>query len=511
VLGVAVLVLLATGCARGPQWLTVDQQRPIDRAYIEYPSGYELIPVARGLNAPTAVAFDEQGTIFIAESGGGEPHIFARRQDGSQFTVYPLGTRIPFTPIRTGTRIFGPIGGMIVHAGRVYVTHRDADRKGVITAFTYDGRPTTIVADLPAQGDYGATDLALHPNGRLFFGVGSATNSGVVGLDNYSLGWLRKYRSVCDVPAQELKLNPYRFDTPNPWAGLFGGDSISVTGSQQAFGTSTRTRVRPATNARPNAALFSVSPTGGDVRVEATGIHVPRGLAFNEFNRLFCTNNGMELRGTRPVKDDNDALLRIVPGTDYGWPDFSGDLQPISGARFQPPVWMIIKTGYPELSFLIDRPSSNLANPDRNTLVAGVFGPLAGAARFAFVPPEGSFKQFRGSAIVALWGDRAPFATNGMKMTGPTGYKVVRVDTDAKEVTDFVHNTSGLPLSQQDDASIGLERPIDIKFGPDGAMYLLDFGAATTKMSGQVKATKKSGALYKLVPLPVAPATQPES
>ena len=37
-------------------------------------------------------------------------------------------------------------------------------------------------------------------------------------------------------------------------------------------------------------------------------------LAINEFGRVYFTNDGMEMRGTRPIKDDPDSLLRLVPG-----------------------------------------------------------------------------------------------------------------------------------------------------------------------------------------------------
>src|SRR5205814_9447370 len=125
------------------------------------------------------------------------PRIWGRRIDGTTFMVYPMGRKVPFVNIfRQGFVLDGPIGGMCAREGKIFVTHRDASGRGVITAFGYDGSHTTIVSDLPAQGDFGVTDIAVHPsNGRLFFGVGTATNSGVVGLDNI---WVKKHPDVCD-------------------------------------------------------------------------------------------------------------------------------------------------------------------------------------------------------------------------------------------------------------------------------------------------------------------------
>ena len=35
-----------------------------------------------------------------------------------------------------------------------------------------------------------------------------------------------------------------------------------------------------------------------------------------------------------------------------------------------------------------------------------------------------------------------------------------------------------LPASKQDAPEMGIERPIDVKIGPDGAMYIVDHGIA---------------------------------
>ena len=75
--------------------------------------------------------------------------------------------------------------------------------------------------------------------------------------------------------------------------------------------------------------------------------------------------------------NDPDVLLWITPDTWYGWPDFSADLMPISDPRFQPtPLDLIARTGYPDLSFLIDHESSGLVGnrPDTRTRLALIQG-----------------------------------------------------------------------------------------------------------------------------------------
>ena len=511
--GWVAVCLMAAGCTTSPSLIQPDQQNGgIDRRIVEYPANTALRPYVSGLTGPTAIAFDADGSILIAEGGvdGRQPHVFGFKADGEQFLIYPRGQRLPFRIGKVvgldGFRISGPIGGMVVSQGKIYVSHRDEQDRGVITAFDYEGNPTTIVADLPAQGDYSVTDLAVAPNGRLYFGVGAATNSGVVGIDNNH--WLRVHREFCDQPAGDVYLLGRRFDTPNPFAGLFGGTDISVTAPFQSFGSSIDTHIRAAANKKPNAAVFSVDPNGGDLRMEAHGIRFPVGMEFSETGTLYVTNQGMKLRGTRPVKDDPDVLLRIVHGQWYGWPDFSANLLPIREARFQPPVEMLVKTGYRDLSFLIDHETSGLAAPNPNSnLMMAEFRPLAGAAKFDFVPASGPFSTLRQSgnvALVALAGDRAPFDTSGLKLVGPTGYKIVQVNIDDRQVRDFIRNTRGGPASETGDEG-ALERPVDLKFGPDGAVYIVDFGQMEMR-NGREQVKKGTGRIFKLTMAEQTPA-----
>jgi glucose/arabinose dehydrogenase len=499
------LLLAATlvGCAKGPRLLSTQEQKAIDRKWVEYPAGFELKAYIVNLTAPSAIAFDNQGNILVAESGGrdGDPHIFGYRADGARFEIYPIPQKFPRNLLGREVAIKGPVGGMVADHGRVYVSHRDANDRGIITAFAYDGTPTTIIADLPAAGDYGMTDLAISPNGRLFFGVGSATNSGVVGVDDWKLGWVKQHPDFCDVSWWDFKLLGYRFDSPNPRAGFFGGPEIAVTAPFQPFGQSSQTWIRKSATDKPSAAIYSVAAMGGDLRVEAHGIRYPRGLAFNEFGRMFMTNQGMELRGTRPVKDDPDVLLRLVPGTWYGWPDFSADLLPITESRFQPGSDLVSRSGYPEISSLIDHAASGLIRPDRNTLLQVAFPPLSGAAKMDFAPGSGPFKEFRGNAIVALSGDHSPFATNGQKLPAPVGFKVIRVDVDTRQVKDFIRNTLNAPGSQLETPGESLERPFDIKFGPDGALYILDMGQVQLDANGKESIVPGTGKIYKLTGL----------
>ena len=521
-------IALLVGCARGPYYVPPPHRQTIDRKFVEYPANFDLTAAVTGLTAPTSIALvhdegPQQGSVLIAEGGVGgyRPRVYGFKPDGTYFEVYPAPRRSaiervpPFRFLRGAPEIWGPVGGMVVVQNRIYLTHRDKRGRGVVSAFDFDGTRTTIVADLPAEGDYGLTDVVVHPTtGRLYFGLGSATNSAVVGLDNWQAGWVKKHPKFCDIPAVNLKLLGYRFDTRNPLAGIFGGNDIAVTAPFQPFGASNQTRINRSPNDKPSSAIYSVNPNGGDLRVEAHGVRLPRGLGFNEYANLFFTNNGMQLRGTRPVKDDPDTFLKFLPNTWYGFPDFSADLLPISESRFQPPAELIQPFGYPELSTLLDLAASGLPNASayRESLLFGVFPALSGAAKFDFAPATGPFKELRGSAIVALDGDRAPFATSGRRLKGPIGYKVVRLDTDMKQARDFIRNTQGGPGSRinEEERDGLIERPADVKFAPDGRLYILDYGRMEMR-NGKERIKPGTGKLLVLQPIEerAAPATAP--
>jgi glucose/arabinose dehydrogenase len=498
------------GCAHGPQVLPESQQIAIDRRSMEYPPGFVVKPFMVGLTAPTAMCIDSDGTLFVAEGGGTidgiDPHIFGYKPgapEGHQFfNVYPSGPQIPF--VRTGFRIFGPIGGMVAVNGKLFVTHQDANGYGAVTAFGYDGSHTPVVSDLPACGDYKMGDICVDDAGRLYFSVGAATNSGVVGLDNWEDGWVRDHPDFCDATYEPLKLQGYRFNSNNPLAGLFSGADIAVTGPFQPFNISDETRI-PG-NRKPTGAIYSISQTGGDLHVEAWGIRDARGIVCGDFHRIYFTDDGMEPRGTRPVLYDPDAVFQLVSrgnvGTWYGWPDYSRDLEIVDADKYQPPQVLLRGTGYHEISALIDEQITQLAVPDKLNWLKGTFEPQAGAAKLAIVPSTGPFHEYRGGLIVAMDGDRAPFSNGGPEgptLTKPTGYKLVRVDLLTKQSSDFIYNVKDGPASWHGQSGHALERPIDVKFSSNGMMYILDYGQMVVK-HGQPQVTRGSGIIWRVMP-----------
>src|SRR5690606_17385662 len=463
----------------------------VDRRYIEYPTGMRLSRIAEGFTAATALAVGPDGMVYVADNGGRGDEVRITRIDpvsGDKAEIYPVRPRRVLALFDARFRLSGPVGGMAVREGELFISARDENDDGLIVAFNLDAwnmddppPMRTVVGELPARGDHSVTDLAVHPTtGRIYFGLGSATDIGVVGVDNWQSGWLRDHPGFHDRPLVDIKIGGYRFDTEDPAAGPLNPDKVN-TAPFNPFRHSNQ-RISAAEGGKPTAAVYSVNPLGGDLRVEAHGLRHPRGLAFNEYGNLYASNQGMELRGTRPVQDDPDVILRIPlspsfgpitiapPATWFGWPDYSADLITITDARFQPPAAMLGRTGYRELSPLIDYRETDLDVAERETFLAAVLPSLSGASGIAFVPEGGAagLEPYAGMLLVALRGDRAPFATSGLPLLEPVGYKVVVVDTDRRMVRDFIYN-----IASTADAERELHRPIDLAFAPDGSMYLL--------------------------------------
>lgn len=518
----------AAGCIHRIHTYAADVRPTVDRRHVEYPTGMLLQTVAEGFTAATALAVDPEGRVYVADRGSRGREVRISRIDpatGERVEVYPVDRRPLFGLFDSRFRLYGPVGGMAFRNGELFVSARDANADGLIVAFSladwHAEMPPmrTVVGELPARGDHGVTDIGLHPTtGRLYFGLGSATNSGVVGVDNWSVGWLKQHAGFHDRPLVDLKIGGYRFDTEDPAAGPLNPDKVN-TGPFNPFRRSNQ-RIEAAEGGKPTAAIYSVDPLGGDLRVEAHGLRHPRGLAFNEFANLYAANQGMELRGTRPVKDDPDAIVRVPlaaslgslaaapPATWFGWPDYSADLMSITESRFQPPPSFLGRTGYTELSPLIDYRETDLEVADRETLLTAVFPSLSGAAGMAFVPDgaDAALSDYEGMLVVALHGDRAPFATSELKLVEPIGYKVVIVDPGRRLVRDFIYNIA----PRRGDGPQMLNRPIDVAFAPDGSMYLLDMGQMRLR-DGSERFKPGTGRLYRLGPAeqPAEPATEP--
>ncbi len=471
------LVLSISGCddddPTGPQ--DVARLQPSAQfPALQLPSNYRIEKVVEGLTYPTALTFDDQGRMYVAEAGGAflelppSPRIL-RVENGRTVEVVNLAGR--------GVR--ASLVGLTWHNGAFYISHRDpATRMGAVSRVTPAGAVTRILSGvLDAQAEHQVNDIKVGPDGRMYLATGPATNSGVVGIDLAPFVMLSPMLRA--TPCQELVLTGVNYRTPD-----FRTDDpsdVTETGAFVPFGTATTPGQRiPGTNKCGGSVLvFDPNNAEATVRPFASGLRNTIGLAFRE-GELYAAVNGYDVRGSRPFRDEFDATYRIRQGAWYGWPDFSAAFEPATERRFDVPNSLQapkFRNGQPlpleSLDFLIDHVASGLARPDRS-LVAGLH-PVNSSPSGLDVAPS-SWGEFAGMLFVAEWGDLAP-PTNPLR-DGPVGSRIVAIDPRTQQVSAFVRNDQPGPASEQGATDQGLERPFYVKFGPDGALYVVDSGIA---------------------------------
>ncbi len=470
------------GSSGGGQTAAPTGARVANPADVAVPAGYRIEVVATGLNFPTAVAFDGQNRPHVTEAGYSYGEVFATPR---LVRIEPGGE---ITPVAQGTN--GPWTGVSFHQNHFFVAEGGVREGGAIVRIAPDGKLTPLIRGLPTKGDHHTNGPAVGPDGALYFGVGTATNSGVVGLDNYEYGWLEREPKFHDLPAKDVKLAGQNFATRNPLSP--GGGDDATTGAFVPFGTATQVG-QVVKGAMPcNGAILRIPLAGGEPQLVAWGLRNPYGLAFAPDGRLFCTEHSYDVRGSRPVYGTGDLLWRIAtdaPPLWHGWPDFHGG-EPLTWAdHFQPP-------GKAQPRFLLAEHPNPPPKPAAKLAVHG------GYCGFDFSRGGGSGTPaaqagfgFPGQAFVAAFGDMAPSVG---KVLAPVGFRVDRVDVNTGVIEAFAVNrgkTNG-PASKL--GTGGLERPIAARFdNTQSALYVVDFGVLTMDGS-KPRPQANSGVLWRI-------------
>src|SRR5919197_3579826 len=276
---------------------------------------------ADGLSFPTSLTFDPTGVAYVAEAGlpfGGAP------PGGRIRRLAPDGSR---SLLAEGLR--APVNGLTFHEGGLYVS--EGGHPGRISRLEPDGRRTTILDDLPGPGNYHTNMVAFGPDGRLYFSQGAMTNTGIIGLDAYELGWLRRLPHAHDLPGHDLVLVGINVETSDPLSDR--PDARASTGAFVPFGTSTEPGQRIPARLPCTAAMMRCNFDGTDLELVAWGLRNAFGLGFLPDGRLLAIDQGADDRGSRPVGNAPDALYEVRPGAWYGWPDFVGG-EPLTDPRY---------------------------------------------------------------------------------------------------------------------------------------------------------------------------------
>jgi glucose/arabinose dehydrogenase/plastocyanin len=514
----------------------INSGKPPSTQNFNISSGYKIEPVLWNLTFPSAVAFDDKGNMYIAEAGAGFggaqaiPRILKIDQNGT-------------ISILTDRFLAGPITDIVYHDGKLYVSNKAK----ISTVDLTNGLVTDIITGLPS-GDHAPDQIAFGKDGRVYVAIGSVTNSGVVGVDNYlpDLGWLASFPMTHDVPAKNTTLVGQSFETPNVLAdgsktinatkdmnsikivndvnasahfssGMGTADVAGnvtgnvTTGAFVPFGNATHADEKIKGQIKCSACVISAKNDGSDLKVVASGMRLDifSGLAFDKDGKLIVADSGSEERGSRPIRNDHDKIWKLdVPsnltsqGQWYGWPDFffSGanntkKLQPATDPQFKSP-----RSAKP-LQFLMQNHPTTL--PD-------VFADPGYASKMTkAVLVNGTNFGFAGKMLLGEFGTHAPsthdFNGTGIKQYIPgdngtkiVGQKVVALDTKTGNMSDF------MSLKKPDPAF----RPVSLNFSPDGnALYVVSFGKSehrTTLPNGaplpipQIWSYKDTGVIWRV-------------
>src|SRR5690606_5370862 len=276
--------------SRGGGQTEFTDARRVDAADVALPPGYSIEVVATGLHFPTGVAFDAEGRPHVTESGYSygpvwlTPRLFRAEPNGALTLVVAGGDP--------------PWNGLTYHDGAFFVAAAGHRAGGRILRVTPDGVSRTVADRLPSLGDHHTNGPVIGPDGWLYFGQGTATNSGIVGLDSYhQFGWLQRNPEVHDIPCRDVTLAGVDYTTENPFtpddADRAGTGAFVPVADSTARGQIVRGSL-PC-----NGAVLRVRPEGGPLELVAWGFRNPFGLAWSPDGRLFATDNGPDERGSR--------------------------------------------------------------------------------------------------------------------------------------------------------------------------------------------------------------------
>ena len=499
---------------------------------IVVPKGYKVEVFARDLNMPTDIAFvgsKDKFQVIVLESGTGLPSAC------NDNTKVPGATKFsannPFTPDvvafdQDGRRLSGPLGkptaggggfqldgpaiGLAFEkdfqGGRLFATDSN---QGVRGAQSGGGNNTSRVLEVKISKDNRSADIIPlirglptgdHPteqivvkDGWLYWSQGSTTNSGVTGHDNGNGG------NQHEIACQNITLSDSEFSSGadgHTQSGYSNHNQLRKGARVPAFEGTQRGMCSGA------ILRAKISSPQNTVEPVAWGFRNPYGLRFSPADhplkgQLLISENGEDERGSRPVNNAPDRLAVARQNPDgmpewHGWPDRFGFLDstqavfnPVGGPADDNPA----AAGNPVLPVLAFPPQPAVAplalEPADVAAVGLDFAPSAfvgGTVKknAVLLSREGDFgfSTKNGDPILGHDVELINFTSQG----NPNELQMSRFAFNCPAGRQG-HNTDGKPTCEVNsnqaftDMLRGINRPTTIKFGPDGAAYLVDYGA----------------------------------
>jgi len=495
---------------------------------IVLPSGFKVSVFAKGLNFPTGIAFLRHGNgfdVFVLESGHGLPSVC---NEQSSFGSGAFDSKNPFTPdilvfnqsgtlLRTlakptatdGFQAAGPAvdiafekgfaGGRLFATDSNQATHAQGQNNSsrIVTVDPMTGHVTPFITGLPT-GDHPTEQLAFKGN-WIYWSQGSTTNSGVVGRDNGG------GTNQQDIPCQDIVLSDNVFDS---------GDGVFTSG-YSPFGTTRKgATVRAFDSALHRGvcdgailrARFDVAHPETTIEPFSWGYRNGYAIRFAPEDHalkggLLVGEDGADERGARPSNNAPDMLQLAQQNPDgtpdyHGWPDRYGFL-PSSQAVFNP-------VGGPGDDLCV--PAANppsLCTPASLAKILSEDVPVRDVLKFppqqitsplAIEAADSSFTGIdfvpnsfangpvsRGAALYSLEGDFGFSAANATDPAPEVGHEVKLINFSKPgeplelKILRFAFNKT---TEQAFVSGIsGFNRPTNVKFGPDGCAYVVDYGA----------------------------------
>jgi hypothetical protein len=504
---------------------------------IVLPPGYSVSVFKSGLNFPTGIAFRLTSNggfeVYVLESGHGLPSV-CNEQDS--FGSGQFDPKNPFTPDilvfdDAGKLIRGPLakptandglqaagpavdigfehglkGGRLFATDSNQATHAAGQNNSsrIVVVDPDTGHATPFITNLPT-GDHPTEQLAFRDD-WIYWSQGSTTNSGVVGRDNGG------GTNQQDIPCQDIVLSQNVFDS--------GGSPDVMSSGYSKFGTQ-----RPgATVAAFESAMHHGVCDGAilrarldsdqpDTTIEPYSWGYRNGYAIRFAPRqhalqgqLLVGEDGADERGARPSNNAPDNLQLAIPNPDgspdyHGWPDQYGFLS-ASQAVFNPiggpgdDLCVPDPTNLPSTCtpasltqiLTLDVPIKPvLASPPQE-----ITSPLAIEAADSsftgidFVP--GSFVRGPvqpGAALYVLEGDFGFSASNATEPAHEVGHEVKLINFSRPgralelSIMQFAHNNTFDQsfVSVNGNGLHGFNRPTNVRMGPDGCAWVVDYGA----------------------------------